>query len=79
MVQIEEGDDHNTIVERITHATAEHNNTPKGTKFPIEILGAAMGETKRKFITEKKVWVKTKEPAIIVRTDSNQLSFPSGD
>lgn len=79
VVQIEEDDDHSTIVERITHATAEHNNTPKGIKFPIETLGGAMQETKRKFITEKKVWVKTKEPIIIVRTDSNQLSFPSGD
>lgn len=79
VVQIEEGDDHNMIIDRITHATAEHNNTPKGTKFPIETLGGAMEETKRKFITEKKVWVKTKEPIIIVRSDSNQLSFPTED
>jgi len=79
MVQIEEGDDHNTIIDRITHATAEHNNTPKGEKFPIDTLGGALQETKRKFITEKKVWVKTKEPVIIVRTDTNKLTFPTGD
>ena len=79
LVQIEEGDDHNTIVDRITHATAEHNNTPKGEKFPIDTLGGALQETKRKFITEKKVWVKTKEPVIIVRTDTNKLTFPTGD
>lgn len=75
LVQIEEGDDHNTIVDRITHATAEHNNTPKGQKFPIDTLGGAIQETKRKFITDKKVWVKSKEPVIIVRVDSNSLSF----
>ncbi len=79
MVQIEEGDDHNTIIDRITHATAEHNNTPKGEKFPIDTLGGALQETKRKFITEKKVWVKTKEPVIIVRTDTNKLTFPTGN
>ena len=78
-VQIEEGDDHNTIIDRITHATAEHNNTPKGEKFPIDTLGGALQETKRKFITEKKVWVKTKEPDIIVRVDTNKLTFPTGD
>ena len=75
LVQIEEGDDHNTIVDRITHATSEHNNTPKGQKFPIDTLGGAIQETKRKFITDKKVWVKSKETVIIVRVDSNSLSF----
>jgi hypothetical protein len=76
LTQIEEDDDHNTIVDRITHATAEHNNTPKGQKYPIETLGAAFEFTKRKFITEKKVWVKQKEPVMVVRVDSNQLTFP---
>jgi hypothetical protein len=77
IAQIEEGDDHNTIVDRITHATAEHNNTPKGQKFPIDTLGGAMQETKRKFITEKKVWIKSKEPVIIVRSNDNKLNFPT--
>lgn len=77
LTQVEEDDDHNEIVNRITHATAEHNNTPKGKKFPIETLGAAFEFTKRKFITEKKVWVKQKEPVLVVRVDSNQLNFPS--
>jgi hypothetical protein len=77
VVKIEEGDDHNTIIERIKEATAEHNNTPKGRKFPINTLGAAMGETKRKLITEKKVWVQTKEPILIVRTDKNGFDFSS--
>jgi hypothetical protein len=77
VVKIEEDDDHNTIIERIKEATAEHNNTPKGRKFPIDTLGAAMSETKRKLITEKNVWVQTKEPMIIVRTDQNQFDFSS--
>lgn len=77
IAQIEEGDDHNTIIDRITHATAEHNNTPKGQKFPIDTLGGAMQETKRKFITEKKVWIKSKEPVIIVRSNDNKLNFPT--
>jgi len=77
LTQIEEDDDHNTIVDRITHATAEHNNTLKGKKFPIETLGAAFEFTKRKFITEKKVWVKQKEPVMVVRVDGNQLTFPT--
>jgi hypothetical protein len=75
LTQIEEGDNHNEIIERITQAAAEHNNTPKGRKMPIDTLGGAIEFTKRKFITEKKVWVKSKEPILIVTKENNQLDF----
>lgn len=75
LTQIEEGDNHNFVVDRIVRATEEHNNTPKGRKKPIRTFGDAFAETKRKMITDKNVWIKTKEPVIIVRTEKNEIDF----
>jgi len=74
IIQVEEGDDHTTIVERITTASAEYNNTTKGSKFPVKTVGEAMEQTKRKLLSEKGLWVKTKEPVIVVATN-NELQF----
>lgn len=74
IVQKPESVSHVDVVTRIKEATAEHNLTPKGRKFPIGKLADAMGDVKRKCLTSRDISVKTKEPTIVVLAE-NEFDF----
>ena len=78
VVTYPEDQDHVDIPENIKKAAAEHNLTPKGIKFPVDTISNAMGDVKRKFLTERGVSVKTKEPTLIL-TVKNPLDFTTYD
>jgi hypothetical protein len=74
IVQTPESVPHVDVVKRIKEAAAEHNLTRKGMKIPVETIANAMGDVKRKLLTERDISVKTKEPVIIVNA-VNAIDF----
>lgn len=75
VLEMEEGEDHNTIIDRITGAAVEYNLTPKGRKFPVSTIGGAIETVKTKLFKEKGIKVTSKSPLIIVTKDDNNLDL----
>ena len=59
-----------TVVSRLNEAVKAHNSTPRGRKNPIKSLIEAMKHTKRRFLKEQHIQVKTKELIRIVKSDN---------
>ena len=78
-VQILEGEDPKSVVERISKATAEYHNTKKGKKEKCENLGQAIEFATRKFFTENEVWPKTKEPVLLVTTNNELMDLSNAE
>lgn len=57
-------------VERIRQAAFDHNASRYGQKHPIKTLAEAAAHTKRCFLRERKVAVKTREPVEVVVSSS---------
>jgi hypothetical protein len=70
VVQIPEEESVATTVERIFRAAYEFNTTKRGRLLPVKTIGEAMEHVAAKHLKEAQVWVKTKEPVLVVRTDN---------
>ena len=70
VVQIPEEESVSTTVERIFRAAYEFNTTKRGRLLPVKTVGEAMEHVAAKHLKEAQVWVKTKEPVLVVRTDN---------
>jgi len=69
-LQIPEGESPKMATEKIIRAAYEFNATPKGRRFPVETIGEACETVTARHFKEQGVWVKTKEPVLLVRTDN---------
>lgn len=72
VLQIPEDENVATTQERIFRAAYEFNTTKRGRLLPVKTVGEAMENVAAKHFKEAQVWVKTKEPVLMLRTD-NQI------
>jgi REP element-mobilizing transposase RayT len=74
VLQIPEDESPATVIERLNKSAATFNLSKKGRKFPVSTIGETIeGVTRKILVEENELWVKTKEPVLVVKTD-NKLS-----
>jgi hypothetical protein len=71
-LQIPENESPATALERVCRAAYDFNTTKKGRLLPVKTIGEAIENVPAKHFKETDVWVKTKTPVLIVKTN-NQL------
>lgn len=72
VAQIEEEAPAPTVLEKIVAAAYDYNASPKGRRMPVQTIGEACEHVGPKFFKDHQVWVKSKEPVLVVTTD-NQI------
>jgi hypothetical protein len=70
VVQIPEGDNFYAVQERIITAAYAFNQSKKGRRAPIKTIAEACENVGQKYFKEQKVWIKTKEPVLVLTTDN---------
>jgi hypothetical protein len=71
VVQIPESESPATTLERIYRASYDFNTTKKGRLLPVKTVGEAIENVPAKFFKETEVWVKTKTPVLVVKSDND--------
>ncbi len=69
VVQIPEDDDPHSALEKLHCAAHDFNQTPKGRRMPIKTIAEACEFGSAKLFKERKVWVRTKEPVLVLATN----------
>ncbi|WP_043588966.1 hypothetical protein [Geminisphaera colitermitum] len=70
VLQIPENESVLTTQERIHRAAYEFNTTKKGRMLPAEKMGDAIENIPAKHFKEQQVWIKSKTPVLMLRTDN---------
>jgi len=70
MVQIPDSDSPVTTLERLFRGTYEYNATKKGRLLPVKTVGEALENVPAKHFKETELWVKTKTPVLVIKTDN---------
>ena len=70
VLQMPEEDSPAVLEEQIYKAAYDFNQTPKGRRMPVKTIGEACESVPARIFKEHQVWVKTKEPVLILRTDN---------
>lgn len=68
--QIPEDSSVTSTIERIHKAAYEFNTTKKGRMMPAKTMADAIENIPAKVFKEQQVWIKTKEPVFVIRTDN---------
>jgi len=68
--QLPEADSPSTVADRINRAAYDFNTTKKGRLLPVKTVGEALESVPSKFFKEADVWVKTKTPVLVLRTNN---------
>lgn len=68
-VQIPEDDDPHSALEKLHCAAHDFNQTPKGRRMPIKTIAEACEFGSAKLFKERKLWVRTKEPVLVLATN----------
>ena len=71
VVQIPETESAATATDRIIRAAYEFNTTKKGRLLPVQTVGEAIENVGSKHFKEADVWIKTKTPVLLVKTDNS--------
>jgi hypothetical protein len=70
VLQMPEEDSPAVLESQIHKAAYDFNQTPKGRRMPVQAIGEACEVIPARIFKEHQVWVKTKEPVIILRTSN---------
>ena len=70
VVQIPEDENPASALERLHKGAYDYNITPKGRRMPLNTIAETCEFGSPKIYKEHKIWVKTKEPVLIVRTNN---------
>jgi hypothetical protein len=70
VLQIPESESVATTLDRIFRSSYDFNTTKKGRLLPVKTVGEAIENVPAKAFKEADVWVKTKTPVLVVRTDN---------
>jgi len=70
VVQIPESESPSTTLDRIFRSAYDYNTTKKGQLLPVKTVGEAIEAVPAKFLKEADVWVKTKTPVLVVKTNN---------
>lgn len=69
VVQIPEDDTPMQALERLNKGVYDFNLTPKGRRMPLKTVAEACEFGSPKIFNEHKIWVKTKDPVLLVRSN----------
>ncbi|MDO8542241.1 MAG: hypothetical protein Q7S40_17515 [Opitutaceae bacterium] len=70
VLQIPEDDSPATTQDRIFRGSYDFNSSKKGRLLPVKTVGEAIENVPAKFFKEADVWVKTKTPVLVLKTDN---------
>ena len=70
VLQIPEEDSPYVTEERLTRSAYDFNVTPKGRRYPVKTIAESCEVVSARIHKEQKVWVKTKEPVLVCRTNN---------
>jgi hypothetical protein len=70
VLQIPETESPATTPERIFRSVYDYNTTRKGRLYPAKTVGEALENVPAKHFKEAEVWVKTKTPVLVLKTDN---------
>ena len=70
VLQLPESESPATIQDRIFKSAYDYNMTRKGRLYPVKTVGEAIENVPAKFLREADLWVKTKTPVIVLKTDN---------
>ena len=70
VVQIPEDESPVTTQERIFRGAYDFNATKRGRQLPVKTVGEALENVGAKYFKEAELWVKTKTPVLMLRTDN---------
>ena len=70
VLQIPENESPATTPDRVFRAAYEFNASKKGRLLPVKTVGEAFEAVPAKHFRDTDLWVKTKEPVIVLRTDN---------
>jgi hypothetical protein len=70
VLQIPENESVATTQDRLFRAAYDFNTTKKGRLLPVKTVGEAIENVPAKFLKETEVWVKTKTPVLVLRTNN---------
>lgn len=71
VLQIPDSESPATTLERIHRSSYDFNTTKKGRLLPVKTVGEAIENVPGKFFKESEVWVKTKTPVLVLKTDND--------
>jgi hypothetical protein len=70
VLQLPENESPATTAERVFRSAYDYNTTKKGRLHPVKTVGEALENVPAKHFKEAEVWVKTKVPVLVVKTDN---------
>jgi hypothetical protein len=70
VLQIPENESPASVEERLLKGTYDYNASKKGRLYPAKTVGEAIESVPGKFFREVELWVKTKEPVLVLRTNN---------
>ncbi len=70
VLQIPEEDSPYVTEERLTRGAYDFNVTPKGRRYPVKTIAESCEIVSARIHKEQKVWVKTREPVLVCRTNN---------
>lgn len=70
VLQIPETESPATTQDRIVRSAYDYNATKKGRLYPAKTVGEALENIPAKHFKEAEVWVKTKTPVLVLKTDN---------
>lgn len=68
--QLPESESVATVEERVHRGAYEYNATRKGRQHPVKTVGGAIEQVPAKIFKETDLWVKTKTPVLVLRTNN---------
>lgn len=76
VLQIPENESVATTQERIFRGAYDFNASKKGRLLPVKTVGEALENVATKYFKEADLWVKTKTPVLVLKTDNE---IPKGE
>lgn len=70
VLQIPDNESVATTTDRVFRSAYDFNTTKKGRLLPVKTVGEAIENVPGKFFKEADVWVKTKTPVLVLKTDN---------
>jgi len=70
VLQIPESESPASVPERLFKGAYDYNASKKGRLYPARTVGDAVENVPAKFFKEAELWVKTKTPVLVVKTDN---------
>ena len=70
ILQLPEEESPALLEEKIRQAAYEYNQTPRGRRLPVTSIGEACEAVPARIFKEHDVWLKTKEPVLVLKTNN---------